>query len=87
MKRVITESQIRETVKKVLKHTLNEGTTDQRDLYVCDTVFNDMTGEEVWNIISNYLDSDRIHDIANWLIQDEYIDDPDEMYGEEDENL
>ena len=65
---------INESIKKVKK--INEGSTVDWVTDVYFDVFDDMSGHEVASILYNYLDEDSLTKIAEWLIKDEYIEDP-----------
>lgn len=81
----LTESELNKIVKKSVNRTLKEsvskkrlklkeGTSDSRVNEILESVFSNMSGEEVYQIIWNYLDSDMLANIAKWLEQDGYLE-------------
>lgn len=70
----LTESDIHRIVKESVKRALNEGTTDSKIAGAFFDTFDEMSGHDVASILYNYLDTDAIQDVVEYLDQNGYLE-------------
>lgn len=70
----LTESDIHRIVKESVKRALTEGTTDGRMAGAFFDTFDEMSGHDVASILYNYLDSDAIQDVVEYLDKNGYLE-------------
>lgn len=70
-------------VTKRVKRQLLEGTTNTEVDDALSSVFENMSGEEAYQLIYNYMSGDELQDLYDYLVRDGYIEEPEEE--EEDE--